>query len=92
VEFLLCVRRDFLMIGDRIIKVIKRPLAVVVQIDVVFFGIMLFSMAGLIMLVTLNCNLAMTAVTSKACNTVATRPLVCSYADLIAAHKVVVEM
>lgn len=35
-EFLLCVRRDFLMIGDRIIKVIKRPLAVVaVQIDVV---------------------------------------------------------
>lgn len=24
-EFLLCVRRDFLMIGDRIIKVIKRP-------------------------------------------------------------------
>lgn len=35
-EFLLCVRRDFLMIGDRIIKVIKRPLAVVaLQIDVV---------------------------------------------------------
>lgn len=35
-EFLLCVRRDFLMISDRIIKVIKRPLAVVaLQIDVV---------------------------------------------------------
>jgi len=85
-EFLLCVRRDFLMIGDRIIKVIKRPLAVVVQIDVVLL-IMLFSMAaGLIMLL-------LTVTWQWQPVRLATRlHLALSYADLIAAHKVVVEM
>lgn len=63
-EFLLCVRRDFLMIGDRIIKVIKRPLAVVVavvQIDVVLLIMWLFPMV-VANNINRNCNPTMAIV------------------------------